>query len=168
MKSLSNDKDRAIKAIAFAVICNFTGFLSPSHCKIEIIITVLISKFHHIFGSQLVYVSYLFQCVQQQIRGDVVENAIGGNQNDITIPNGETVCVGRFGTVTENIVAVTGWRQRQLKWCVEIVLLLLGPVDDLTLPHDDEATVTNVRCVHRAVLTVQYKHTGCTAACNLK
>lgn len=31
MNSLSKDKDLAIKAIAFAVICNFTASRSPSH-----------------------------------------------------------------------------------------------------------------------------------------
>ena len=36
MNSLSNDKDRAMSAIALAVICNLTEFRSPSHCKARI------------------------------------------------------------------------------------------------------------------------------------
>lgn len=33
INSLSNDNDRAISAMAFAVICSLTGLLSPSHCR---------------------------------------------------------------------------------------------------------------------------------------
>lgn len=48
----------------------------------------------------------------------------------------------------------------QLEGCVEVVLLLLAAMHDLSVPHNDESTVANVCRVHRPVLPIKNQHTG--------
>lgn len=52
----------------------------------------------------------------------------------------------------------------QLERGVEVVLLLLTAMHDLSVPHNDEATVADVRRVHRPILPVQNQHTRRAAA----
>lgn len=114
INSLSNDNDRAINAMAFAVICSFTGLVSPSHYtrknenlrKFKILIKVFSQNFNKKANRSTT--TYSLQNIQKQFVWYIIEYTIGGGQNDIAMLYGETKRIGRFRTVAQYILS--RWR----------------------------------------------------------
>lgn len=108
--------------------------------------------------------TYLHQLVDDEVLGQVVEHAVGGDQDDVAILHGEVVGDGGVGSVAEHVLLVSGRRQRQLERGVEVVLLLLGAVNHAASSHHHEAAIADVGRVQGAVFLVEEDHACRTAA----
>ena len=56
---------------------------------------------------------------------NIVEEAVGGEEDHVPVLDAELVLVGGLGPVGEHLALQLSGRQRQLEWRVEVVLLLV-------------------------------------------
>ena len=90
--------------------------------------------------------------LDQQAVGDVIEDAVSCEENNVPVLYTELVLVSRFGPVCKHLALKLCRREGELERGVEIVLLLLASVHDLSTPHHQETTVTNVRGIQHEII----------------